>query len=190
MPREGIFARVLAGGEIIPGDRVLHFPKTWRFRVITLSDRAYAGEYEDRSGPRLQHLLRQFLEQTGWRFEIETLLLSDAPEPFREALEESRQAGTDAVFVTGGTGVGPRDFAPETVTAFCDRLVPGLPEAIRARYGAANPNALLSRAVVGVAGTTVVYTMPGSVRAVEEYMSEIVRTLQHLLLTVHGLEMH
>ncbi len=190
MPREGLFARVLAGGVVKPGDALAFFPKVWRFRAITLSDRAFAGEYEDRSGPRLRELLCDFLKDTGWRFAVDSLLLSDAPEPFREALQAAREAQIDAVFVTGGTGVGPRDFAPETVAAFCDRLIPGLPEAIRARYGATNPNALLSRAVVGLAGTTVVYTMPGSVRAVEEYMAEILRTLEHLLLTVHGLEVH
>ena len=58
------------------------------------------------------------------------------------------------------------------------------------KYGAANPNALLSRSVAGVAGSTLIYSLPGSVRAVEEYVSEIVSTLEHLITTVHGLDTH
>lgn len=190
MPNEGVFCRVLRGGTIRPGDAVAYAPKHWHFRVITLSDRACRGEYVDRSGPRLCALLEAHLQETGWRGEIEPVLLSDDAKSFRDELEAARESGVDVVFSTGGTGVGPRDFAPETVTAFCDRLVPGITEAIRVKFGAVNPNALLSRAVVGVAGTTLVYTLPGSVRAVEEYMAEILRTMEHLLLMVRGLDVH
>jgi molybdenum cofactor synthesis domain-containing protein len=118
------------------------------------------------------------------------VLLSDDPATFRAELEAARAAGVEVVISTGGTGVGPRDRAPETVSAFCDRLVPGIPEAIRAKFGPAHPNAYLSRAVVGLAGTMAVYALPGSVRAVEEYMGEILVTLQHLLLMAHGIDAH
>ena len=190
MPDMGIFTRVIRGGPVRPGDPVVFHPKIWRFRVITLSDRAFHGEYEDRSGPRVRELIESFVETSQWRAEFEAVLLSDDPEAFREELQSAREAGVDVVFSTGGTGVSPRDLAPETVTAFCDRLVPGLPEALRAKYGATNPNAWLSRAVVGLAGTMAVYTLPGSVRAVEEYLEEIFVTLEHLLLMVHGIDAH
>ena len=190
MPDEGIFTRVVQGGSIRPGDAVEFLPKTWRFRVITLSDRASHGEYEDRSGPRIRQLLEEFLESGRLRGEVESVLLSDDPAALRAELEAARAADVEVVFSTGGTGAGPRDRAPETVTAFCDRLIPGIPEALRAKFGAGNPNAYLSRAVVGLAGTMVVYALPGSVRAVEEYLGEILVTMQHLLLMVRGIDAH
>jgi molybdenum cofactor synthesis domain-containing protein len=169
---------------------VEHLPHTWRFRVITLSDRASQGEYEDRSGPRIRQLLEEHLETGRLRGEVESALLPDDPAAFRAELEAARAAGVEVVISTGGTGVGPRDLAPETVTAFCDRLIPGIPEAIRAKFGPAHPNAYLSRAVVGLAGGMVVYALPGSVRAVEEYLGEILLTLEHLLLMVRGIDAH
>ena len=190
MPDEGIFGRVVHGGAIRPGDPVDFRPKTWRFRVITLSDRASQGEYEDKSGPRIRRLLEGHLQAKRQRGEIESVLLSDDPGPFRDELESARGAGVDVVISTGGTGVGPRDLAPETVAGYCDRLVPGIPEAIRAKFGAANPNAWLSRSVVGLAETMVVYALPGSVRAAEEYLGEILPTLEHLLLMAHGIDAH
>jgi molybdenum cofactor synthesis domain-containing protein len=190
MPREGVFCRVRRGGVIRAGMAGVLAPKVWRFRVVTLSDRASRGEYADQSGPRVRELLAGYLERIGWPGEIESALLADEAEAFRRELEVAREAGVDVVISTGGTGVGPRDIAPETVGGFCERLVPGIPEGIRAKFGATNPRAWLSRAVVGIAGTMVVYTLPGSVRAVEEYMGEILRTMEHLLHMVHGVEGH
>ena len=109
------------------------------------------------------------------------------PSALRAALEAARTEGVDLVFTTGGTGIGPRDHAPDVVAAACDRFIPGIMESIRARYGADHPAALLSRAVAGIAGTTLIFTLPGSVRAVEEYASEIFRVLEHAIRMVRGL---
>ena len=94
------------------------------------------------------------------------------------------------VFTTGGTGVGPRDVTPEVVTSFCEKTIPGIMEAIRVKYWALKPNALLSRSVAGVAGQMLIFALPGSVRAVTEYMAEIVKTLEHLLFMLYGLDSH
>ena len=94
------------------------------------------------------------------------------------------------IFTTGGTGVGPRDITPDVVTELCDKFIPGIMDHIRLKFGADKPNALLSRSVAGVAGSTLIYTLPGSVRAVQEYMQEILKTLEHLILTLHGLDDH
>lgn len=187
MPAEGIFCRVLASGPVQPGDTVEHAPHLLRTRVITLSDRAHAGVYKDRSGPRLASLVEEFLASRRFHPAVDLILLSDDPEPLRLALEAARAEGIDLVFTTGGTGIGPRDHAPEVVTAACSRLIPGIMESIRQRYGAENPAALLSRAVAGVAGTTLVFTLPGSVRAVEEHASEIFRVLDHAIRMVRGI---
>lgn len=187
MPAEGIFCRVLSGGPVRPGDILEHTPHLLRARVITLSDRAHAGVYEDLSGPRLAALVEEFLASRRFHPAVERILLPDDPAPLRVALEIARTEGVDLVFTTGGTGIGPRDHAPEVVTAACDRLIPGIMESIRAHYGAAHPAALLSRAVAGVAGTTLVFTLPGSVRAVEEYAVEIFHVLEHALRMVRGM---
>ena len=94
------------------------------------------------------------------------------------------------ILTTGGTGFTDRDVTPEAVVAVCDRVVPGLMEGIRIKFGADNPAARLSRSVAGIAGTSQVYALPGSVRAVQEYLGEILKTLEHALYMLHGLDLH
>lgn len=190
MPKEGIFARVISEGRVRPGDRVEYLPKTLAIKIITLSDRAYRGEYTDRSGPRLRELLEGFLSGKRWHPRIEMTILPDDRDLIREELMAAKDSGTDVVFTTGGTGIGPRDITPEIVAEVCDKLIPGIMEHIRMKFGSDKPNALLSRSVAGVAGQTLVYALPGSVRAVEDYMGEILKTLEHLLFMLHGLDAH
>lgn len=190
MPKEGIFCRVVRGGTIRPGDAVEFHPRPFKLAIITLSDRAASGEYKDRSGPRAKELLEVFLVGKRWHAEIRAALLPDDAERLRTALSEAVNDGVDAVFTLGGTGVGPRDITPETVAAICDKTIPGIMENIRIKYGREHPSALLSRGVAGIAGKTQIYSLPGSVRAVEEYLSEILKTLEHTLYMVHGLDVH
>ncbi|MFP3903914.1 MAG: molybdenum cofactor synthesis domain-containing protein [Armatimonadota bacterium] len=190
MPTEGVFCRVLSGGVIRPGATGEYLPKTLNIRVITLSDRASEGEYSDESGPRIRDLLDEHFEQTRWRTDIQTSILPDEARELEWTLHEMRNEGADIIITTGGTGVGPRDITPDVVTSFCDKTVPGIMEMIRVKYGADNPNALLSRSIAGVASDTLVYALPGSVKAVEEYMAEILLTMEHMMLTAKGLEVH
>ena len=190
MPKEGIFCRVLHGGGVKPGDTVEFLPRRLLFNVITLSDRAAAGEYEDQSGPRICQLLEAFFADRRWRLEIETAILPDDAEQLREVIQSARKGDVDVIITTGGTGVGPRDIAPETVAGACDKTIPGIMEHIRLKYGAEHPNALLSRSVAGVIGMTQVYTLPGSVRAVGEYMEEILKTLEHVIYMLHSIDLH
>jgi len=94
------------------------------------------------------------------------------------------------VITTGGTGVGPRDITPETVAGVFEKIIPGIMENIRMKFGQAKPNALLSRSVAAVGGQTQCYALPGSVRAVDEYMGEILKTLEHVIYMLHGLDVH
>jgi len=187
MPKEGIFCRVLDGGTIQAGASIVHKPRAIRTRVITLSDRASEGEYEDRSGPLVQSSLEDFFRKTRWRLAAKTIVLPDDADRLRAELVEARDTGVDLVFTTGSTGVGPRDIAPETVASVCDRLIPGIMDAIRTKYGGTHPSARLSRSVAGLAGKTAVFALPGSERAVKEYMAEILPLIEHLLLMVHGI---
>jgi len=190
MPTEGLFARVVRGGVIRPGDVGEHRPRPLRIHVITLSDRAAAGEYADRSGPRLREILEGYFRPTRWHAQIEAAVMPDDADRLRTELLAARDDGVDVVFTTGGTGVGPRDITPEVAADVCDKLIPGVMEHIRTKFGAEKPNCLLSRGIAGVASTTQIYTLPGSVRAVEEYTAEILKTLEHVLLMLHRLDVH
>ena len=190
MPKEGIFARVIKHGKVKPGDEIIYKPKVYQVQVITLSDRAYKGEYEDRSGPRIIEILEQFFNEKKNAFNIEHTIIPDEPDALRVLLEKADEDGCDVVFTTGGTGIGPRDFTPEVVSAVIDKEIPGIMESIRMKYGAEKPNALLSRGIAGLMGGTFVYSIPGSVKAVNEYMEEILKTLRHLFYMLHGLDAH
>ncbi|HOX40363.1 MAG TPA: molybdopterin-binding protein [Candidatus Brocadiia bacterium] len=190
MPKEGVFCRVRSPGRIHAGDAGRHEPRALQVRIITSSDRVAAGVAEDRSGPRLRAILDEFFQPRRWHAQISAAVLPDDSARLRAAIEEARAGGVDALFITGGTGVGPRDITPETVMAACDKTIPGIMEAIRMKTSASNPRALLSRSVAGVAGEMLVYALPGSVRAVEEYMEGILPTMEHLFFMVRGIDVH
>jgi len=190
MPTDGIFCRVVHPGNVRPGDRLERLPRTWAFKVITLSDRASRGEYSDRSGPKVAELIGALADKRGWKTEVQAVVLPDDADRLLAELSTARNDGADVVFTTGGTGVGPRDVTPEVVSAFCEKTIPGIMEAIRIKYGAEKPNALLSRSVAGVAGTMLVFALPGSVKAVTEYLAEIEKVLDHLLYMLYGLDAH
>jgi len=191
MPKEGVFCKVLNGGSIAAGDEIQFIPKPLKCKVITLSDRAFSGEYEDRSGPRIVELLEEFFSNKPWHPQIESVIFPDDPEMLIEELVAARDnEEIDLIITTGGTGIGPRDMTTETVTEFCDKLIPGIMEWVRVKCGENKPNALLSRSVAGVSGKTLVYALPGSVKAVQEYMEEIVKTLEHCILMLNAVDNH
>lgn len=164
-------------------------PELYRILIITLSDRAYSGEYDDRSGPRIEEIFREFSLKEQWKIEVERVVLPDDRDMLHRRLAEAVKR-FDIVFTTGGTGIGERDITVETVKPFLTKEIPGIMEYIRIKYGAEKPNALLSRGVAGVAGKCLIYTLPGSVRAVEEYMTEILKTLRHTMEMLYGIDTH
>ena len=190
MPKEGIFARVLHPGLIRTGDTIEFHPRMYRALVITLSDRASSGEYEDKSGARLQDILRNFFKEKGQNLFIHYSLIPDDPHKLEELVHQAKDELIDLVITTGGTGIGPRDFTVDIVKRMLDKEIPGIMEMIRMKYGALKTQALVSRSVAGVMGKTLVFTLPGSVKAVNEYMEEILKSVQHMLYMLHGLELH
>lgn len=188
MPKEGIFCRVLKPGIVKAGDEMTYQPKVFRVKVITLSDRAASGEYEDRSGPRAVQILEEYFAGLGWKAEIGRSVIPDEAALLRQ--EISGADGADIIFTTGGTGIGPRDITVDVVKPLLDKEIPGIMEMIRLKYGSEKPNALLSRGVAGVTGSTLIYTLPGSVKAVEEYLSVITSTIRHSVYMLNGLDLH
>ena len=190
MPKEGIFCRVLKTGTIKPNDRIVHVPKVVQVSIITLSDRASGGVYADRSGPKSGEIMRSFFAAGNQRFEIRNVLIPDDADTLRTLLVQHKNDGADFIFTTGGTGIGERDITVETVSGMLDKQLPGIMELIRVKYGMEKPNALLSRGVAGTMGKSMVYTLPGSVKAVTEYMGEITKTMEHALFMLHGIDQH
>jgi molybdopterin adenylyltransferase len=167
----------------------MSFPGELEVLVITLSDRASKGEYEDLSGPRISNLVQEHLESLNIKSTITGVLIPDDREELREIINVSG-SNFNIIFTTGGTGIGPRDITVETIKPLLTKEIPGIMEYIRVKYGAEKPNALLSRGVAGLIGTTLIYTLPGSVKAVNEYMEEILKTLLHTLQMLYGIDSH
>jgi len=189
MPREGIFCRVINGGVLKPGDEIEFIPKVFRAKIITLSDRASRGVYEDKSGPTVTEILEKHFQKLNWRLETQNIIIPDSEEQLRENLESSL-INSDIIITTGGTGIGPRDITPDVMKPFIKKEIPGIMEMIRWKYGVEKPAALISRALAGVNGKTLLFALPGSVRAVGEYMAEINKHLEHLIYMIGGVERH
>ena len=186
MPREGVFAEVLEGGEIRAGDVISVQPldpnRPFRAAVITLSDKGARGERQDESGPAAADMLRE----AGYEI-IETLLLPDEPEMLKKELcrlADRRQA--DLIITSGGTGFSPRDFTPEATLAVADRNAPGIAEYIRMRSMELTERAMLGRGVSVIRKKTLIINLPGSPKAVKESLGFILDTLDHGLRTLRG----
>jgi len=190
MPKEGIFCRVLNDGALEPGDSFTYQPKVFNTMIITLSDRASKGEYDDKSGPRTKELLSGFFNIANWKHEFDYHIIPDDADQLMSLINSAIEQGYDFVFTTGGTGISPKDITVDTISPMLDKEIPGIMEMIRMKYGAEKPNALVSRAVAGVKGQTLIFTMPGSVKAVNEYIAEITRSLKHLVLMLHDIDAH
>jgi molybdenum cofactor synthesis domain-containing protein len=167
----------------------MNLPQQYEVLIITLSDRAYAGEYEDLSGPAIGRRIKEYFTAEELESGISFRLIPDDAEILREILMEAGQK-YHVIFTTGGTGIGPRDITVETVAPMLSKEIPGIMEFIRIRYGSLKPNALLSRGVAGVLSKALIYTLPGSLRAVEEYMDEILKTLMHTIYMQYGIDKH
>jgi molybdopterin adenylyltransferase len=187
MPKEGIFCRVIRGGRIKVGSEIEYSKRKLKVFIVTLSDRAFAGEYEDRSGPQALQLIDEFLQEHAWDREIEPVLLSDDTDKLEKKLKQAIEQKFDLIFTLGGTGIGARDITPEVVLPLCEKIIPGIMENIRIKYGATIPSALLSRSIAGISGQSQIYTLPGSVKAVKEYLSELFNTIEHAVYMLHGI---
>ena len=188
MPREGVFARVIAGGEIRVGGEVTLLPPPenppLRAAVITLSDKGSRGEREDKSGP----LIVKMLAAAGYKVE-ETLLLPDEAAALKAQLirlADGRQV--NLILTTGGTGFSPRDITPEATCAVADRNAPGIAEAMRYHSLSITPRGMLSRGVSVLRKQTLIINLPGSVKAVQENLSCILPALEHGLGILSGRE--
>ncbi|NUT92193.1 MAG: MogA/MoaB family molybdenum cofactor biosynthesis protein [Saccharothrix sp.] len=149
-------------------------------RVVTASNRASAGVYEDRGGP----IIVAWLRERG--FETADAVVVPDGEPVAEALRAAVAAGVSVVVTTGGTGISPTDRTPEATRSVLDFEVPGVADAIRMSGWPRVPTAVLSRGVAGVAGRTFVVNLPGSTGGVRDGLDVLGTLLEHAVDQVAG----
>ena len=148
--------------------------------VLTISDRASEGVYEDRSGPAVLEVLGAGIQGAH----IERLVVPDDKKEILKAFESNLDK--DVIVTTGGSGIGPRDVTPDVTERFCDALIPGIAEHLRRESYRETPYALLSRAVAGRKGRTVIVNLPGSVKGARFCAGLLVDILPHACAMVRG----
>ena len=147
--------------------------------VITVSDKGFAGEREDTGGP----LVKELLENAGYSV-IHTEIIPDEMDMIEKALINAADNLDIALCVTtGGTGFSPRDITPEATVHVCERMTPGIPEAMRSESMRITPRGMLSRAQAGIRRRTLIINLPGSPKAIRENLGAVLPALDH------GLEM-
>ncbi len=146
-----------------------------KIAILTISDRSAAGQREDISGPALQTVV----EEQGWHV-AKIGIVPDKKQVIQDKLTEFADGGgVDVILTTGGTGFAQRDVTPEATQAVIDRPAPGLAEAMRAESLKITPHAMLSRAAVGIRGTTLIVNLPGSPKGAVENLQVILSVLPH-----------
>ena len=147
--------------------------------VLTVSDRSFRGERPDAGGP----LVVEILKNAGYAV-TETAIVTDEKGRIEATLRQwCDREPVDLIVTTGGTGFAPRDVTPEATLAVCDRLTPGIPEAMRYASMQVTNRAMLSRAAAGIRKGTLIVNLPGSPKAARENLEAVLPAL------AHGLEM-
>jgi molybdopterin adenylyltransferase len=157
-----------------------------RAKILILSDLVTQGKREDRSGPAV----REILESHGWQ--VTALeVLPDEFDLIRDRLITwTESEDCDAIFTSGGTGLGPRDVTPEATRSVIDTEVPGLAELMRSEGRKSTPLAVLSRAVAGVRKRRLIINLPGSPRGARESLESIIGVLPHAVDQIQGRTTH
>ncbi|MFI2368467.1 molybdenum cofactor biosynthesis protein B [Streptomyces sp. NPDC018833] len=157
-----------------------HATAPYRALVVTASNRASAGVYEDKGGP----LIAEKLTILG--FAVDGPRVVPDGDPVGDALRKGVEAGYDVILTTGGTGISPTDRTPDVTRALLDREVPGIPEAIRAYGREKVPASALSRGAAGVAGRTLIVNLPGSTGGVRDGLAVLEGILRHAVDQIRG----
>ena len=142
--------------------------------IITISDRASAGEYEDLGGPALKDVA----QKNGWQVISETIVPDDA-ERIQDVIRSFSERGCGLILTTGGTGIGPRDVTPEAIRAIMRLEIPGFGEVMRAESMKITPNAILSRSLAALVDLSLVIALPGKPSGAVECLGFVAGAIPH-----------
>ncbi len=148
--------------------------------VITLSDRASKGIYEDLSGPKITEIIKEKYPDVN----IRNIIIPDEKGELLDAMQLN--SDSDFIITTGGTGISERDITPEVCREYCDKELPGISEIIRAESYKETPMAMLSRGFSGMKGKTIIVNFPGSVKAVTLCTKVLSQIMEHALKMIRG----
>lgn len=155
---------------------------SYRVRIITVSDKGSRGERVDTSGPALKKMME------GQGFIVNDVVV--VPDEIDEIADMLKTAvdveKADVVITTGGTGLSPRDVTPEATRVVIDRDLPGFAEVMRSESYKITPHAIISRAVAGIRGTSIIINLPGSERAAVENLGFVIKAIPHALAKLKG----
>ena len=150
--------------------------------VITLSDKGFSGKREDTSGP----VVCEILKSIGAAIEKYEVVPDEQDIIKLKLVQYADEMRLDLVITTGGTGVSPRDVAPEATKEVIDKEVPGIAEAMRSESFKITPHAVISRAVAGIRGQTLIINLPGSPKAASENLRTVLKALPHAVSKIKG----
>ncbi len=149
--------------------------------VLTLSDKGATGERKDRSGPAIKELVKKINAEV-----VSYEIIPDEKALIREKLTALCKKEIDLILTTGGTGVSPRDVTPDATREVITQEIPGIAEAMRMEGLKKTPFAMISRAVAGIRGKTLIINLPGSPKAVKENLSAILAVIPHTVEKIQG----
>ena len=169
---DAFYGRSMVGGEFC------------RFGVLTASDRASSGDYEDLSGPAIENFINEALAS---QWEVIRLIVPDEKSEIEKALcDLADQQECSVIVTTGGTGPAPRDVTPEATEAVCDRMLPGFGEQMRNISLKYVPTATLSRQTAGIRGKSLIINLPGSPRSIREILDEVFAAVPYCVDLIGG----
>lgn len=150
--------------------------------ILTVSDKGAMGKREDLSGPEIASLIIDLPAQIV----ASDIVADEVPLISAKLIHYVDDRGIDLVITTGGTGVSPRDVTPEATEAVLERELPGMGEAMRAESLKKTPYAMVSRALCGIRGASLIINLPGSPRAVRENLAVVIPAIWHTILKIKG----
>lgn len=184
MPKEGIFAVVRGEGELFVGDEITNLGKNGlSVGIITLSDRASQGVYEDKTGPDIEKFVKENLKTSFVRIQV----IADDVNTFDQVLRDFADTQEfDIIITNGSTGVSPRDIAPDVTLKLIEKRLPGFEEAMRMESFKKTPQAIVSRAVCGTRKNSIIVNVPGSPKGAIENLAVVLPALEHASKKLQG----